>query len=165
MAIEMKDACIHNPIALELFGQERKPAITFPKYRALTGGFDKDECLLARAPSRGEQVSFHSEALELLTVERRGVILADLSNVPRTQAPTLACRHRCSNLATQQSIGGENFHLRSTFGKTRNRDMCIGSIQANTNHVYFWNIHCASENTLSMKTGSAPKLPRRKEEQ
>ncbi len=94
VAVQVKDARIQNPFAVEFFRQKGQAGVAFPEHGAFTGLIDEDEGLLAGARWRSEKVRFNAEALEFRAVERCGVVFADLADIARAQAPLLAGGYR-----------------------------------------------------------------------
>ena len=107
VAVEVQDARIKNPFPVEFFRQKGQAGVALPEHGAFTGLIDEDKGLQAGARRRGEKVRFYAEALEFRAVKRRGIVLADLADITRAQAPLLACGHGRRPPALQSIIFAE----------------------------------------------------------
>jgi hypothetical protein len=81
-------------------------------------------------------MALEAVGVELLLLEISGPVIAHFSDVPRAQAPALACDHRRRDLAASAHIGGEKPYFRIERRKILQPDYCVGSVQANANHIH-----------------------------
>ena len=111
VAVEVKRAGVDDPFALKFLGEKRQARIALPEHGAFAAGIDKDERLLAVTLGRGEEMSFHAEALEFSAMEQCRMILAEFADITRSQAPLLAGGHGGSDLSAEERVGGMNFYF------------------------------------------------------
>jgi hypothetical protein len=74
--------------------------------------------------------------VELLLLEISGPVIANFPDVPRAQAPALACDHCRGDLAARAHIGGEKPNFRIEGREIWQADNRVRGVQAHANHIH-----------------------------
>ncbi len=104
MAVQVKRARADDPLAIQILGLKEEALVESAEDGAFAFTVDKDQRLRARRSGNRDELGLDSSGGEGSAMESRGVIVADLANIARAQAPLLAGDDRGGDLAAGQDF-------------------------------------------------------------
>ena len=136
VTINVQQARIHNPLALQVARLQRNPPIAPAQHGAFAHAVHQNQRLRAGASRSGNDLRLDPRARKFLAMQQGRVVLAELSHVARPHAPVLASHYGRRHLAAGQHRCGTVFNLGTTFRKCRERDERVGGVQSNADQLH-----------------------------
>ena len=135
MAVDVKSACVDDPLPLQFARLKGQSVVALPKNGALPGVVDQDDRLLAGASRYRDEVGLNAQAIKLSAVNRGSTVITDLADIASAQTPLLACGNGSCHLPARQDVGGAKFDFGSECRIVRKTNQHVGSIQSDTDQV------------------------------
>ena len=115
----MQRAGIDDPFAIEIRRLQQQTLVAAAKHGALTALVHKDEGLRAGRIGHGDQPRIYAGSREFAAMEIARIVIAELADVARVQAPRLAGDDGGRGLAAGHDAGVGVFGLGAAGGKLR----------------------------------------------
>ena len=148
-SVDMQGPRIHDPGAIEVGGLEQEALIATAENGAFAAVIDEDERLRTGGIGHGDQARIHAGAGKLFAMETGPVVVAELADVARGEAPGLAGDHGGGGLAAGQDAGVGVLSFGAAGREMSERDERIDCVETHAHQVNLSRLchssHCKGE--------------------
>ena len=128
-SVDEQRAGIHDPGAIKVGGLQQQALIATAEHGAFPSVIHEDERLRAGRIGHGDQARVHSGARKFAAMEIATVVVTELADVARGEAPGLAGDDGGGGLAAGQDAGAGVFGLGAAGRKMRERNQRVNGIE------------------------------------
>ena len=134
-AVDVDGAGVDDPGAVEVFRAELEAVVAEVEDGALAACVDEDDGLRAGGVGHGDEAGIDAGAGELAAVERGGLVVAELADVARAEAPGLAGDDGAGGLAAGEDAGVVELDLGAAGGIGGEMNQRVRGVEAHTDKV------------------------------